>query len=311
LSFMPAQMTNAPRRETHGIGKSGDPPSDAGVRDAYRECAALARRHYENFPVASLLLPRALRLHVAVVYAFARIADDYADEGDLPPDERLRLLDEWDRRLEDCFMGRAEHPVFIALRETARQTGVSKQPFSDLLTAFRMDVTKMRYDTFDDLLVYCRHSADPVGRLVLGIFGDAEESKCVLSDSICTGLQLANHWQDVAGDLARGRIYIPLEDFDRFGYTTADLERRLVDERFRALMKMQVDRSARFLEKGRPLVHEAAKDLRFELDLTVAGGLAVLEKIRRQGYDVLSRRPHLSAGDKMMLLLRAASGKNR
>ncbi|MEW6512217.1 MAG: squalene synthase HpnC [Bacteroidota bacterium] len=271
-------------------------------RDAFRYCARLARDHYENFPVASFLLPRSKRPFVYAVYAFARTADDLADEGSLLPAARLAALDDLERRLYDCYEGKADHPVFIALGETAEKTKVPQQLLVDLLTAFRLDVTKKRFSDFRELLYYCSCSANPIGRLVLHIFGNVTARALDLSDQICTGLQLANFWQDLSLDWRKGRLYVPLDDCGRFGYTESDLAKGIVDERFRNLMRFQIDRTRQFLLGGTPLVHETSSRLKFEVILTVEGGLAILRAIETSGYDVLHNRPALSKGAKAKLL---------
>jgi squalene synthase HpnC len=279
--------------------------SHSGARltadDAFKYCERVARRHYENFPVASLLLPRRQRRYVAAVYAFARTADDFADEGLLSPEDRLAKLDAWEEQLYACYAGKADHPIFIAMAETVARTGIPPALPAALLRAFRMDVTRHRYRSFQDLLGYCENSANPVGRLILLLFDAADETTLSLSDRICTALQLTNFWQDVALDHARSRIYIPLEDFERFGYTEDDLERRIVDNRFRALMEFQVERTRRLFREGAPLLAEVGQPLRFEIALTLSGGSAVLSKIETQGYDVLNQRPALSVGDKLSI----------
>ena len=195
--------------------------------------------------------------------------------------------------------------MFIAIRETARRTGIPKSLLADLLTAFRMDVTKKRYASSAELLQYCTFSANPVGRIVLYIFDGANPRSCRLSDSICTGLQLANFAQDVSLDWRKGRLYLPLDDLGRFGYTEHDLERGTVDRRFRDLMKAQVDRARGLLLAGSPLVGEAPRAIRFELALTVRGGLAILKSVERTGFDVLSRRPIISILEKGRIVVRA------
>lgn len=275
------------------------------IRAAFAHCEQIVRTHYENFPVASRFLPRAKRPFVAAVYAFARIADDLADEGDLPPAERLGMLDDWQRKLDDCYAGRPDHPVFVALAETAARTGIPRQLFADLLTAFRLDVTKSRFRDSVELLDYCSFSANPVGRIVLHIFDNASPRTFFLSDNICTGLQLANFCQDVSVDWRKGRLYIPLEDFDRFGYTVAALGQGIVDGRFTAMMQLQVSRARKLLLEGRPLVHEAVPSLRFELALTVRGGLAILGAVEHQGWDVLHHRPALSMMTKAAIVAAA------
>ncbi len=276
---------------------SSHPVSGDAVREAYEYCEKMARAHYENFPVASLFIPSDKRRFIWSIYAFARTADDFADEGTLPERERLARLDDWGRQLEACYRGSASHPVFVALADTAGTTGISYGLLADLLTAFRMDVTTHRYSTFQDLLGYCRFSANPVGRLVLRIFGDDSERNVLLSDSICTALQLTNFWQDAAIDRQKGRIYMPLEDMRRFGYTESDLAQNVVDARFRELLKFQVDRTYVLFRAGAPLVSEATPRLRFELGLTLNGGMTILRKIERASYDVLHGRPELTVGD--------------
>lgn len=272
------------------------------TQSAFAYCERLTREHYENFPVASLFIPADRRLYVSSIYAFARIADDFADEGTVAPFERLRKIDEWEAKLDGCFAGRADHPVFIALAETVAKTGIPREPLSALLKAFRMDVTKRSFGDFTELLEYCENSANPVGQLVLHIFGEASEKTVSLSNSVCTGLQLTNFWQDVSVDMAKGRVYIPLEDLDRFGYTKSDLGRNVLDDRFRELMRFQVERTRTFLKAGEPILREVGRRLRLELSLTLRGGSAILDKIQRIRYDVLKHRPKLSAFDKVTII---------
>ena len=299
---MAAMLTQGDR--DIGLGRA------ASVADAFAYCERMAMRHYENFPVASIFLPRSLRPSVCAIYAFARTADDYADEGSSPPEVRLEKLSEWGRMLDDSYRGRADHPVFIALAETAAKTGIPKQLLADLLTAFRMDVTKTRFQDFVDLEAYCRFSANPVGRLVLHLFQDIAEENLLLSDKICTGLQLANFWQDFSEDRRKGRLYVPLEDMRAFGYTERDVEKGVVDERFVSLMKFQVDRARRLLAEGAPLVWKAVKPLRFELRLTVGGGMAILNAVAGAGYEVFDRRPALSVWSKVVILTSALVERN-
>jgi squalene synthase HpnC len=273
------------------------------VREAFLYCERLVRSHYENFPVASLALPRDRRPYIAAVYAFARIADDYADEGAMSPQERLEKLADWGRKLEQCYAGSADHPVFVALAVTAERAAIPQLLLTDLLSAFRMDVERNRYETFEDLLFYCRHSANPVGRIVLHVFGEASERKCGLSDHICTALQLANFWQDARVDWKKGRMYLPLEDVRAFGYTEEALNAGVVDDRFRRLLKFQVDRTREFFAAGRPLLQEIGKALRLEVTLTWRGGMEILRKIERRNFDVLTGRPTLSSFTKASILL--------
>jgi squalene synthase HpnC len=275
------------------------------IQSAFAHCENMARQHYENFPVASLLLPRKKRPYVAAVYAFARTADDFADEGELTSAERLDRLDDWERRLLAASKGNAEDPVFIALAETMARTRLPLAPLSDLLTAFKMDVSIRRYATFADLLQYCRYSANPVGQIVLYLFGRANGENIAFSDRICTGLQLANFWQDVSVDWMKGRLYLPLEDLRQFGYTEEQISQTLFNDQFRALMVFEVERAAEYLVSGMPLPGKVGLRLRCELALTIQGGLGILRRIRTIGYDVLHHRPVLRTSDKARIFLDA------
>ncbi|MGB2957273.1 MAG: squalene synthase HpnC [Bacteroidota bacterium] len=285
--------------------QTGPYPSGMDTRKAFRHCLEVARRHYENFPVASIFIPWDLRPHVAAIYAFARAADDMADEGTDPPAARLERLDAWERRLDACYRGEPDHPVFVALADTVRRYDISRKPLADLLQAFRMDVTRTRYDRFEDLMEYCRHSANPIGHLVLSLFDKAGERNGELSDLICTALQLTNFWQDVSLDWEKGRLYVPLEDLARFGYTEDDLRHAVADDRFRRLMEFEVSRTREMFRTGKELLSHVGGALRFELLLTYRGGMAVLDAIENQGYAVLSDRPVLSAWDKISIGLSA------
>lgn len=277
----------------------------ASIPDSFEYCERLAASHDENFPVASLFIPRQKRRHVAAIYAFARIADDYADEPGLEASERLAKLDDWRRRLNECYAGTADHPVFIALRETVRTFRIPQSLFDRLLDAFVSDVSVRRYEAFADVQAYCSHSANPVGRIILLLFGYPDERLALLSDHICTALQLANFWQDVSVDLRKDRVYIPQEDLRRFHVTDSDLRGNTASESFRSLMKFQIDRTEQLFGHGRPLLHEIGKDLRLQLKATWWGGMTILEAIRRLDYDVLRSRPALSFTDKFRVLVRA------
>lgn len=281
-----------------------DPRDVAG---AFRFCQALADRHYENFPVASRLMPAKARRHVAVLYAFARIADDFSDEPEHEGHRKERLLD-WRAQLEAVGRAPARHPVFLAMETTLRELDLPKQPFDDLLSAFIQDTEKARYETFDELLDYCRRSANPVGRIVLMIHGLRDADLFRLSDNICTALQLANFWQDVSVDLKKDRVYIPQQDFRAFGYSEADLRMGVCNERFRELLKFQVSRARSLFEQGKPLPARLPWPLSLEIRLTWLGGMQVLKLIHRQDFDVLSSRPALRKSDWIPLLLRALLG---
>jgi phytoene synthase len=280
------------------------PAEDEVVRNAYAACSALARGHYENFPVASWLLPPRMRPHVAAVYAFARTADDFADEGDRSPQERLCLLDAWlDRLRAEAASGGTPRiddphtPIFVALRHSIGRCNLPLSLFEDLLDAFRQDVTVHRYATFDDLLDYCRRSANPVGRLVLRIAGHDRPALDGASDALCTALQLTNFWQDLVVDWKRGRLYLPAEDREAVGAREADLDAgRMTAEWRRALARM-VERTRELFASGRPVADGVGGRLRFELRATWLGGCRILDRLEQAGFDVFSARPSLTRRD--------------
>jgi len=278
------------------------------LAEARAWCKQLAESHYENFHVASWFLPEALRPHFHSIYAYCRVSDDLGDEvGDRSV--ALALLDLWERELEACYEGRALHPVFVALAETIRACSIPKQPFADLLTAFRQDQTVTRYASMQDVLAYCRYSANPVGRLVLYACGEADEEKFRLSDATCSALQLANFWQDVRVDYPKGRVYIPQDDMRDFGVTDETIAAGVATEDFRALLRYEVDFARGLFDEGLPLIGMVGRDLALDLDLFSRGGLEILRAIERCNYDVLSVRPSISRGTKLALALRAVSGK--
>jgi phytoene synthase len=280
------------------------------VDASFAYCTRLARSHYENFPVGSLLIPRRLQKHFHSIYAFARTADDFADERLDPPrtaEERLALLREWRLMLNEVYQGRPSHPIFVALAETVRQFELPIELFEDLLSAFSQDVTVQRYSTFADLLDYCRRSANPVGRLVLLLFGRREETLLRRSDSICTALQLTNHWQDLSIDLAKDRLYLPKEDLARFGVTVDDIVARRHPDRFRELMAFQVARTRELFEDGKGLASNVQGRLGIELRAVWLGGRRILERIEASRYDVLSSRPVLTRLDRLKILASALS----
>jgi phytoene synthase len=277
--------------------------SDPRIRAAYAACRRLARRHYENFPVASHLVPRDKRDALAAIYAFARYADDVADEPGV--ESRLGKIAAWREMLRECYSGKVHHPVFLALRDTVRRFILSFENFENLLRAFESDVGVNRHQDFSSLLAYCACSANPVGRLVLELFGHRDPELFALSDCLCTALQLTNFWQDVAGDLERDRIYLPLEDLQRFHYTLDDLRAGTVDDRWRELLKFEIMRTRQFFEQGKALPERVAPQLCVQLRLTWLGGVSVLDKIESMGYDVFQRRPSLSKLDFVRLYFRA------
>jgi hydroxysqualene synthase len=273
--------------------------------DGFRYCEAIARSHYENFPVASRFVPKEIRKHVWTIYAFARIADDYADEPGFTLAERMDNLNQWEQYLDECYTGNPTHRVFAALAETVDRFQIPFELFQHLLSAFRADVTVKRYERFEDLLAYCRNSADPIGRMILLLLNYRSEAMMRLSDSICTALQLTNFWQDVSVDLQKDRIYLPLEDLEEFNCSEQDLLNRKVNDHFYSLMAFQVRRTAELFVEGKPLLSMVGKDLSRELKLTWSGGTRILQKIHDQNYDVLTKRPTLTRLEKLELLFRS------
>jgi squalene synthase HpnC len=280
------------------------------VAAAREYCRRLARSHYENFSVASWFLPKHLRQHFFNVYAYCRISDDLGDEVD-DPALSLELLDHWETELNACYDGHPRHPVFVALAETVRAFEIPKHEFSDLLAAFRQDQSTPRYETFDDLLGYCRYSANPVGHLVLYLCGYRDAERQQLSDYTCTALQLANFWQDVSVDFRKGRIYLPLEDLRRFAVREEVLRKDENTSAFREMMKFEVERAREWFMQGMPLIAKVERSLAVDIELFSRGGQEILNAIERQGYAVLGRRPSISKTRKLALVARAALGKLR
>jgi hydroxysqualene synthase len=290
---------------------------DMNIRAAYAECRKLARRHYENFPVASRLVPSDKRDALAAIYAFARGADDLADQPKVSA--RLERLAEWRANLRACVLGEPGSaypgvarslagevgPVFLALGDTVRRFALSEEHFENLLRAFESDVRQNRHPNFDSLLAYSSGSANPVGRLVLELFGHRDARLFELSDSICTALQLTNFWQDVGVDLARDRVYVPMEDLARFGVSLDALRDGRLDEGWRRLMAIEVRRTRELFERGRGLPEKVVPELRRQLRLTWLGGTTILERIEAADFDVFNRRPKLTRLDFARLYWRA------
>ena len=274
---------------------------------AYAVCLRLARQHYENFPVASRLLPAHARPHIAAVYAFARIADDFADEGDRTDEARLALLDDWGDRLRRAVAGvppadnSDASAVFTALAATIRAYALDVSLFEDLLSAFRQDVLVKRYETWSDVRDYCRRSANPVGRLVLRIAEYHDDRLDRWSDSVCTALQLANFWQDLEIDWRRGRLYLPLAIVRETGADEQDLGRRRMSAEWRAALASAVDYTRALFRDGRPVTDAVEGRLRWELRATWLGGMRILDQLERGGYDVFRRRPKLGWNDALAI----------
>jgi len=310
------------------------PEHAPSLEEAQQYCSRLAHSHYENFSVVTWFLPKHLHQHFYNVYAYCRISDDLGDEvGD--PQQSLALLDEWEAELNATYLSLVEpapvdvrqdveklrrdfhernplsprHPVFIALRETIREFDIPRAPFADLLTAFRQDQTTTRYPTFEDVLGYCKNSANPVGQLVLYLCGYRDAERQQLSDYTCTALQLANFWQDVAVDYGKGRIYLPLESLAKFGVTESDIAERRPTPQFREMMKFEVARAREWFRMGLPLAGKVDEHLAIDIEVFSRGGIAVLDAIERQNYDVLTQRPAIFKLTKLRLLARALIGK--
>lgn len=277
------------------------------VSDPYRACLAIAREHYENFPVASRLIPAALRPHVAAIYAFARGADDIADEPGWSTEERLARLDEWSAHLREP----PRTDLFRALASTREQFNLPLELFDDLLSAFRQDVLTAQYDTWDQVLDYCRRSANPIGRLVLRLAGHENEQTDAWSDAVCTALQLTNFWQDLAIDWSRGRLYVPREVWRAAGADPLDLERRMMTTAWQQVMREMVQVTRRLFDRGRPVCDVVAGRLRYELRATWLGGTRILDKLERLDFDVFRSRPTLTRADAIVIGLGVVGWRQR
>ena len=287
------------------------PETAPTLEEARAWCKNLAETHYENFHVASWFLPKALRPHFHAIYAYCRVSDDLGDEvGD--PQVALAMLELWGEELDACYAGAARHPVFVALAETIEECAIPKEPFADLLIAFRHDQMVTRYESMEDVLEYCQYSANPVGRLVLYATGEAEtdrDEKFRLSDATCTALQLANFWQDVREDWGRGRVYIPQKDMEVFHVTEATIAEGIATEQFRGLLRTEVEYARELFEEGLPLIGMVERELAIDLDLFSRGGMEILRAIEERQYDVLSARPAIAKSRKAGLAMRAVAAK--
>ncbi len=285
-----------------GPSLSSEPGSTEHVAEAFEHCERLAKTHYENFSVGTRLIPGELRKHFYSLYAFCRGVDDLGDEAE---GDRIALLDEWEKQLKLCYSGSPTHPFFIALKETIEQFDIPLEPFERLIEANRRDQIVLKHPDYDELLDYCDHSANPVGHLVLYIFGHREPELHSLANNTCTALQLANFWQDVERDYKIGRIYLPAEDMERFGVTEQMIQNREATPEFRSLMRFQVDRTRELFIKGYELVHRVKGQAKIDLALFTGGGLTVLREIEKLDYDVLTTRPKVSKIAKIRLLVSA------
>ncbi len=280
-------------------------PTEQGIpkelEPAYEECIRLASSHYENFTVAARFLSKEIIPHLSAIYAYCRGVDDLGDEAE---GDRLALLEAWTADLESCYSGTPEALHLQAVQHTIGTYNIPPDPFRKRIEANRMDQVRLRHNTFEDLLNYCERSANPVGHLYLYISGYSDEERHRLSDFTCTALQLANFWQDVHRDYAMGRIYLPQEDMTRFGYTEEELAAGVCNDAFRSLMAFQIERTQHYFEQGAPLVKLVEGKARLHIKLFSLGGLRVLDAIRGQRYDVLSKRPRVSKSRKAWLLLK-------
>lgn len=267
----------------------------------------LAKKHYENFPVGSWLIPKRYRKPIHLLYAFARTADDIADEGTMTPTDRIAKIDRWQECLENGLNGNSNDKFFTELASAIQAHTLSPDLLRDLLVAFRRDSTNPSYNSFEDLLGYCQYSANPIGRLLLQIFQCSNQQTVELSDTICTALQLTNFWQDISVDTRRNRFYIPLSDMRDFGLEREKLVSEENKEAFCALMKREILRTRELFQQGEPLLDLVAKELRFELALIWHGGMRILEKIELQNFDTRTVRPSLNAFDKARIFLRAVN----
>ena len=300
------ETRKAPRTISAPIPWLDPPPGPWSVERAYAYCEEFARAHTESFPVASRLVPAELRPHLIALYAFARSADDFADEPQYEG-RRLEALDRWEDELARCSHGESTHPVFIALADTIERRELPIPPLDDMLTAFRMDLDVKRYSTFQALRSYTARSADPVGRLLLWLFGYNRQPELFrYADELSTALQLTNFWQDVAADAARDHIYVPAEDLHFFGLTDADVKSLKPSQRMRDLMRFEVARTRALYERGRPLLDRLGSDLRLELTLIWLIGVAILDKIEAADFDVFTQRPTIRRRDKAVIMAKAA-----
>jgi len=281
------------------------PPGPWTVERAYAYCEDFARAHTESYPVASRFVPPEVRPHLVALYAFARSADDFADEPEYEG-RRLEALDCWEEALRRCSHGEADHPVFVALADTIEKRDLPIPPLEDMLTAFRMDLDVKRYATIAALRGYTARSAEPVGRLLLALFGYRDPELVRYADEMSTALQLTNFWQDIAGDAARDRIYIPAEDLHFFGVGEADIRALKPEKALRDLIRFEVARTRALYEKGRPLLDKLHRDLRLELTLIWLVGTTILDKIEAADYDVFTHRPTIRRRDQAVIMARAA-----
>jgi len=275
------------------------------LQSFYQDAINFTKSHYENFPVISYLIKKELRKHTAIIYQFARQADDIADEGNFQPEQRLKLLNEYENSLINCLNGKAENGFWFALNNTIKEKHLSKENFLDLLKAFKQDVTKKKYENYNELLDYCKKSANPVGRIILELHGIKDKNAFKFSDDICTALQLTNFYQDVSIDFQKDRIYIPKEEMQQYKVEEHFFEIKENNSKFQALIKFEVERVEKLFINGRNLLRYLPFMLKIQILLTIKGGEAILEKIKKNNYDVLNKRPTLTKIDFAKIALAA------
>lgn len=278
------------------------------IEKAYSQALKIASEHYENFPVVSLFIPKSLRKHVAVIYQFSRVADDIADEGDDSAEIRLQKLNDYRNKLTACLKNEFTDDFWRALKNTIDLFSLKEEYFYDLLSAFSQDVTKTRYSNYEELLDYCRRSANPVGRIMLQLFGIKNQECYIYSDYVCTALQLINLYQDISIDYKKGRIYIPLEEMENFGVDAEVFKSGIADDKFKSLMKFQLKRNLELFMKGSYLIEILPYRLKYQISWTIYGGKKVLYKIAGIDYDVLNYRPVLSKIDYLILMIKGLAG---
>lgn len=272
---------------------------------AYKSAIGFATNHYENFPVVSILVPKHLRKHIAVIYQFARTADDLADEGNALPGERIEQLNNFENDLTEAFNNNFKNEFWAALKNTIEEKKLTQKYFYDLLKAFKHDVEVKRYNTFEDVLFYCEHSANPVGRLILELFEIRDEELNKYSDNICTALQLTNFYQDVSVDIEKGRIYISLDELKKFGIDENVFVQKENNVNFKGLLRQQIERTRTLFIEGKKIIQHLPFRLRFEISWTILGGEKILDKIEELDYDVLNQRPKLNKADYLTLMLKS------
>jgi squalene synthase HpnC len=278
------------------------------LNNAYNRSINFTKAHYENFPVLSIFIPKEYQKYVAVFYQFARQADDIADEGDFSAEERLKLLDQYEKELTECLEGNFTNDFWMALNDTIKKKSITEDLLFSLLMAFKQDVYKNRYNHFEELLDYCKNSANPVGRFILELFNVRDPEIYEYSDAICTGLQLTNFYQDVTVDYAKNRVYLPLTEIEKFGVDESVIEQKTLNFNFQNFMKFQIKRTRDLFLKGRKLIPQLPRNLKYQITWTILGGEEILKKIEKIDYNVLNIRPKLSKIDYFRLLFRSFRG---